>query len=212
MATSTTLLFTGTDVEPASEAALNDWYDQRHVPQRAAVPGFLTARRWEALEGGPKYLALYDLAGLEVLQTPEYKALSQPPLRTEADAEMAKTFKNPVRVVMSQVAQAGSADAPAPGAIKGLLVVSLQPEAGYEDEFNDWYTMEHIVYGARVPGLLRVRRFKAVEGTPAYLALWELADPNIPNTQPWREALDTPWAVRIRKHFSRNFRGIYQPR
>ena len=212
MTTGNTLLFTATDVDPADEAALNDWYDNRHVPQRVAVPGFLNARRWEALEGGPKYLALYDLAGLDVLQTAEYKALSQPPMRTEVDIERAKTFKNPVRVVMQQIAQAGSAMAPAADAVKGLLMVSLQPEAGYEDEFNDWYTTEHIEYGARVPGLLRVRRFKAVEGSPTYVALWELADPNLPNTQAWRQALDTPWAVRIRQHYARNFRGIYKQR
>lgn len=206
------LLFTGTDVDPAHEDALNRWYDERHVPQRAAVPGFLTARRWQAVEGGPKYLAIYDLAGPEVLQSPEYKALSQPPLRTEVDAEMAKLFRNPVRVAMTQIAQAGAQEAPPAGAVKGLLVVSLQPEEGYEDEFNDWYTTEHIVYGARVPGMLRVRRFQAIEGTPKYLALWELADPNIPNTAEWRQALDTPWAVRIRKHYTRLFRGVYRPR
>ena len=38
-----------------------------------AIPGFINARRFTAIEGGPKYLALYDLESPEVLQTPSYR-------------------------------------------------------------------------------------------------------------------------------------------
>jgi hypothetical protein len=38
-----------------------------------AIPGFLRARRFTAVEGSPKYLALYDLESTEVLNSAAYR-------------------------------------------------------------------------------------------------------------------------------------------
>jgi hypothetical protein len=57
---------------PALEEEFNAWYDTEHLPERLAVPGFETALRFVCLDGHPRYLAMYDLANPEVLQTPEY--------------------------------------------------------------------------------------------------------------------------------------------
>ena len=69
------LLLVMIEVEPAHEADFNRWYNEEHVPERLSVPGFLNARRFVALEGEPKYLALYDLESPEVLQTEAYTKL-----------------------------------------------------------------------------------------------------------------------------------------
>ena len=37
-----------------------------------SAPGFLNAARYEALRGGPRYLAVYELESVDALQTPEY--------------------------------------------------------------------------------------------------------------------------------------------
>ena len=55
------LLLMMTDIDPANEADFNRWYGEEHLDERMAIPGFISARRFTALEGGPKYLALYDL-------------------------------------------------------------------------------------------------------------------------------------------------------
>ena len=55
------LLLMMTDIDPANEADFNRWYEEEHLDERMAIPGFINARRFTALEGGPKYLALYDL-------------------------------------------------------------------------------------------------------------------------------------------------------
>jgi hypothetical protein len=57
---------------PAFEEEFNAWYDTEHLPERLAVPGFETALRFVCLSGHPRYLAMYDLARLEVLDSPEY--------------------------------------------------------------------------------------------------------------------------------------------
>lgn len=61
------LLVASMNVDPAAEAEFNEWYNSEHLPQLGAVPGVLSARRFQAGEAGVerKYLALYHL------QTPE---------------------------------------------------------------------------------------------------------------------------------------------
>ena len=67
------LLLMMTDIDPANEEDLNRWYEEEHLAERMAIPGFINARRFTALEGGPKYLALYDLESPEVLQSAPYR-------------------------------------------------------------------------------------------------------------------------------------------
>ncbi|MDG4798367.1 DUF4286 family protein [Micromonospora sp. WMMD1082] len=73
------LLLVMMEPEPAFEEKLNRWYTEEHFAERLSVPGFLGGRRFVAVTGQPKYLALYDLASPEVLQSEPYLALSEPP-------------------------------------------------------------------------------------------------------------------------------------
>jgi len=58
------------------EEEFNAWYDSEHLPERLAIPGFRSARRWSAdcapAEG--KYRATYELDSPAVLQSPAYIA------------------------------------------------------------------------------------------------------------------------------------------
>lgn len=66
-------------VAPGREAAFDAWYLADHMPDRLAAPGFCRARRWRAIEGGPRDLSLYELDGLEALTSPAYLArLAEP--------------------------------------------------------------------------------------------------------------------------------------
>lgn len=60
----------------AFEDELNAWYDTEHVPERIAVSGFENGRRYICIDGHPKYLAMYDLADENVLETEEYRKIS----------------------------------------------------------------------------------------------------------------------------------------
>jgi hypothetical protein len=61
---------------PTMEEEFQDWYDTEHFPERAAAEGFLSAGRFVCLEGWPRYLALYDLASLEVLRGAAYARIA----------------------------------------------------------------------------------------------------------------------------------------
>lgn len=54
------------------EDLLNRWYDDEHLAERAEVPGILSARRYVAVEGAPKYLAMYELETPAVVQGEPY--------------------------------------------------------------------------------------------------------------------------------------------
>lgn len=57
---------------PTLEEEFNAWYDTEHIAERLAVPGFETALRYVCIDGAPRYLAMYDLASPDVLNSPGY--------------------------------------------------------------------------------------------------------------------------------------------
>lgn len=62
------------DPPPTIEDEFNDWYDTEHIPDRASIQGFESARRFVCVSGWPKYLAFYDLTEIGVLESPTYRA------------------------------------------------------------------------------------------------------------------------------------------
>jgi hypothetical protein len=75
------LLLTLTEPPPGMEEEFNAWYDEEHLPERLAIPGFRSARRWVAdvPPGNGKYLATYELDSAAVLQSAAYLARFQNP-------------------------------------------------------------------------------------------------------------------------------------
>jgi hypothetical protein len=61
------------DIDPAHEDAFNHWYETVHIPDLLGCPGWLSARRYVAMDGGPKYVAVYEIDGFWVYETPEFE-------------------------------------------------------------------------------------------------------------------------------------------
>ena len=68
------LLLTLTEPPAAMEEEFNAWYDQEHLAERLAIPGFRSATRWVAdvPPGQGRYLATYELDSLQVLSSGAY--------------------------------------------------------------------------------------------------------------------------------------------
>ena len=75
----TGLLMVWADVPAEKEPEFNRWYNEEHLAERMAVPGFLSAARYEAVKGGPKHLAVYELESPAVLDSPAYKKVQANP-------------------------------------------------------------------------------------------------------------------------------------
>ena len=50
----------------------NEWYNKEHLPELLSVLGILSAAHYEAVKGGPQYLACYELESVAVMQTPAF--------------------------------------------------------------------------------------------------------------------------------------------
>ncbi len=98
---------------------------------------------------------------------------------------------------------------------EGLLMVMTDVDAEVEIEFNRWYDERHIPNMLSVPGVLNARRFRALQGKPNYLALYELRDTTVVARPEFRRvsALYPEADPRTREMFS-NFRnpvrGVYR--
>jgi hypothetical protein len=60
------------DIDPEYEAAFNAWYEETHFPDLLACPGWLSAERFISIGQGPKYAAMYQVAGQWAFDTPEF--------------------------------------------------------------------------------------------------------------------------------------------
>lgn len=64
-----------TEVFPGHEDSFDRWYTEVHVPEILACPGWLGVRRYRSLDGGPEFLAVYELEDdVRPFNTPEYEA------------------------------------------------------------------------------------------------------------------------------------------
>ena len=86
------------DVPADFAAELDAWYQGEHLHERLGVPGFRTARRYRALSGEPRFLALYDVDTVGVLASPAYRAVLERP--TEGTRRVMPSFRaiKPVRM------------------------------------------------------------------------------------------------------------------
>ncbi len=194
--TATGLLAVWTDIAPEMEAEFNAWYDTEHIPERLSVPGFLSGLRFVAVEGQPKYLALYDLADETVLKSEAYLKLLKP--GTPWTRRVAPNFRNSARGVYRQIFSHGTRpDNPS----DFVLTVRMNVAPQHESEFNEWYNSDHIPALVSVPGVFCARRYVAVEGEHKYLALYELRDAEVRKSEAWNRAADSDWSKRMRPNF-----------
>ena len=77
-------------VPASAEEDMAAWYAEEHIPMLLKVPGWRRIRTFrlrQSLDGpGPDFLALHELAGLEVLEEPGYRVAANTPWRDQVVA------------------------------------------------------------------------------------------------------------------------------
>jgi hypothetical protein len=206
------LFYVYTDPGPLPEAEFHDWYDHEHGPARLTVPGIRGADRYRALDDlAPPWLALYELDSPDVIDSPEYKALSAH--ASERDKSIGAGLTTLDRRVYEQLSSDGPGlDGPA-GSAPVLLSVALSVPAEAEDDMAAWYTQEHIPMLLEVPGWRRIRRFRLVRGmdgpAPEFLSVHDLAGPEVLEEPGFRAAISTPWRDRVVASALRRERRVF---
>lgn len=198
------------DVPPTLEGAFARWYDEDHLPERRMLPGFRRATRYDAVEGAPNRMALYELEDVSAVRTPEYLHLRQQPdparwahVRAgwsghtrgvyRLGSSRVRSDANPVRI-----------DAPY------LMTVRLFVTEGSEAAIREWTDAEHAARQIEVPGVRSYHGYEPVDGPFHFLSVWSLDEPSVGSSAAWNEARNTPWRERMVPSMLRTLRGVYR--
>lgn len=118
------------DIAPDAEAKVNHWYNRERHADRPGVTGFLSARRYVALSGSPKYFCLSATRELSVLQSPAYlERLNNP---TEDSRRALPNYRNMNRTCCQEILRLGLGE----GGIAGTWRMTARP--GRADELAAW--------------------------------------------------------------------------
>ena len=206
------LVFGRMDIPAEIEDEFNDWYNKEHLAWRLErVPGYLFGRRYRAVEGTPKYVTLYDLASVDAL-TSEANLKLRAEEQSDPSPEFRRIrprFQNFARSVYGEITPE-PVDYRPPEAGRILLVAMLVPRPEHEEEYNEWYNTEHLPAIRSIEGVLSARRFRAVEGEPKYLALYDVTSLDVFNGEEYKTKRESPWADRIRSKLASRVRSVYE--
>ena len=89
----------------------------------------------------------------------------------------------------------------------GLITVRLHPTSpAREEEFNDWYNLEHVPQLTAMPGFVRTRRYVCDKADIRYLAWYETADETVEAGPHFQSVVTnpTPWSQRVRSIYGTN--------
>jgi hypothetical protein len=196
------LLMVWADVPSDKEKEFNRWYNEEHLAERLSVPGFLSAARYEAVKGGPKHLAVYELDSVAVLQTDAYKKLAAHPSEWTQRAGPATVATSFIRNVYTLVHPAAPTTAIAQSPMAPALQIGrMDVPREVDAEWNVWYNTIYVPNYEKVPGVIRGRRFRAIEGTPSYMTVYEFEHPKVSESAAWNAQRDAePVNERMRTH------------
>jgi hypothetical protein len=185
----TGLLMVWVDVPADREDEFNHWYNEEHLPELLAVPGVLSAARYEAVSSGPKHLACYELESSAVVDSDAFKdrPATEWAQRVGPRAIATTLINNVYEMVYPasltpDIAQGGMAEALQIGRM------GISPEN--EEEWNRWYSGVYVPNYEKVPGCIRGRRWRATRGEPQYGVVYEFEHEGVSGTDEWLKQRD----------------------
>ena len=179
------------DVPADMEDDFNRWYNEEHIPQLLAIPGFLDAARYEAVQGGPRYLAVYELASPEVRDSAPYREVADHPTEWSQRIDLRRRA---TRFVANSYRQIWPSDIPgdAERALPPVLQIGRMgvPE-DQEEEWNSFYNSVYITEFLRCPGCISARRYELYTGDgPKYSVVYEVESLEARETVEWKAIPD----------------------
>ena len=93
---------------------------------------------------------------------------------------------------------------------QGFLAVWMDVEPSGEEDFNAWYTKEHVPERVGVPGFLLGKRYLALNGSPRYFSVYDTESAGTLSSPPYLERLNdpSPWTQRVMPNFRNTIRSV----
>lgn len=208
------MLFSQMQPPPELETEFHDWYDTEHIPVRLALPGFESAVRYEIVAGHPRYLAVYHISDMNVIQSKAYRQLKDRP--SERARRMLGSVEGFTRYVCDLISDIGET-ADATGTPGLLFVVAFEVPVGAITEFDSWYEEEHVGMLLEADDWLRVRRYRVrqgFDGPPiSHFAVHDIRNEKALEDPARARAGSSPRRARLAAEpwFGRSLRWLYRP-
>lgn len=189
--TGTGMLAIFCDLEPQWHQEFRAWLRDDMFPARMKI-GFRASASYDLVKdaidrcGIPEpFATVYETVSTGDLYGAPYQALRAN--RDQRDKDFHARFLKPARYTLGWVGPEISRTEK--GGFSPLAVIDRLdlPEESVQ-EFNVWYMTQYLQRISRVPGILRVRRYLAMEGSPRHVMVHEF-DGQVPlNDGNWTEA------------------------
>ena len=210
------LLMIYSDIAPENEEEFNRWYDEEHIPERLSIPGVLNAARYLALQGGPKYLACYELAEPVAWHSDAWQYWLKNPTEWSQRMSPGVVGINYVRNLYRLIYPGDVPESTAQADMAPLMLVGrMSVPEDLEDRFNEAYNNERLPECYKVPGYIRGRRFQAIMGDPKYTTVHEMESLQVSKSrewEAWRTMTSPVWTDTVRPHMVHvdGSPGVYQ--
>ena len=176
----------------------------------------LDAARYEAVQGGPKYLAVYELESYQAWRSEEWQKWLREPTEWSQRMSPSVIGTEYIRNLYRRVHPAELAEETAQAGMSPLLLVGRMsiPEH-LEEAWNHAYNNERLPMALDIPGYIRARRFQAMMGEPKYCTVHEMESMAVAESEAWRNwsRIETPvWTHEVRPHMvhGQGSPGVYR--
>ena len=187
------------DIPDDWEAEFNRMYDTEHAKYLCNAPGVRSCNRYLLHSTDAPTVARY--AALYAIDDPGVP--SSDGWRVEGDkgdwaSKIRPHTTNRTHTMLKRIAEAGDAAADA----GYIFVVQTDIPADAEDEFNRLYDTVHLPGLCKVDGVVGARRYRLestnASGFPKYMAVYQIADPAVIDSDPWKAAVQDEWTGKVR--------------
>jgi len=189
------------DVAHDERAIFNRLFEREVLPELRKVPGVLRVVRYQTeTRRDPRFLTVYEISGAKVVGSRAWTATTE---KTPLSDRLRPSIMNHHEGVYTRV----GGNARLTYRTKYLLFVSIDVETPKEGLLNQLYDSEHIPLLLRLPGVANVVRYRAAQGNPRYLTIYEIEHPEIPASKEWGVASVTGrWKLEVKPYtFNRSF-------
>jgi len=185
------------DLVDSDKPDFRPWLSEDMFPARIDI-GFNACGSFDKVQGdGPEFVTMYEMPSLGHLYGEPYQALRR--VRKPRDAAYHKKFRNPERYTLNW---AGPELSSGGGGFSSYVAIDrfdLPQDAA--QEFNISFVCDYLPALEKIPGVLRVRRYLSMEGTPSHFVLHELSDVDV---------LESVNGIQARNKFRDTTSGLYR--
>lgn len=180
------------DLEPRWHREFREWLRDDMIPARFRIGGFPHAASYDLIPNAPgagglqePFVTIYETDSIGDLYGAPYQGLRAN--RDQRDKDFHARFIKPARYTLSWV---GPELAKVSDKRTGFSPIAVfdrfdLPDAAIQD-FNLWLVTKHLPRLAELEGVLRCRRYLAMEGSPRHVLVHELADRAVLDSPDWR--------------------------